>query len=79
VNTKELKIGQHQDQHSGNVALLAWQEKKQLTMISAYHKQDVCGHKKASQEESKSMVVCDCKVSMRGVHLEDTLQLELLK
>jgi hypothetical protein len=36
-----LNKGEHYGQHSGNVAVLAWQDKKQVTMISTYHKDNM--------------------------------------
>jgi hypothetical protein len=41
VKNNKLNKGEHCGQHSGNVAVLAWQDKKQVTMISTYHKDDM--------------------------------------
>jgi hypothetical protein len=38
-NTKLNK--EHCGQHSGDVAVRAWQDKKRVTMISTYHKDDM--------------------------------------
>jgi hypothetical protein len=41
VKNMKLNKGEHCGQHSGDVTVLAWQEKKRVTMISRYHKDDV--------------------------------------
>jgi hypothetical protein len=38
VKNTKLKKGEHCGQHSGDVAVFAWQE---MTMISTYHKDDM--------------------------------------
>jgi hypothetical protein len=54
VKNKKLKKGEHCGQHSGNVAVLAWQDKKQMTMISIYCKDDMrVAVNKANREETK--------------------------
>jgi hypothetical protein len=42
VKNMKLNKGEHRGQHSGDVAVLAYQDKEQVTMISAYHKDDMC-------------------------------------
>jgi hypothetical protein len=41
VRNTKLNEGEHCGQHSGDVAVLAWQDKKRMTMISTYHKDDM--------------------------------------
>jgi hypothetical protein len=76
----KLNKGEHFGQHSGDVAVLAWQDKR-VTMISTYHKDDMCVVvNKANQVQSKPVVVCDYNVNMLGVDLKDQmLQLYLLE
>jgi hypothetical protein len=38
VNNKKLKKGGHCGQHSGDIAIPVWQDKKQVLMMSTYHK-----------------------------------------
>jgi hypothetical protein len=53
--TKKLKKGEHCHQHSGDVAVLALQDKKQVTMISTYHKDEMCMLvNKVNHEETKT-------------------------
>jgi hypothetical protein len=37
----EIEQSEHCGQHSGDVAVLGWQDKKQVAMISTYHKDDM--------------------------------------
>jgi hypothetical protein len=37
VKVKYLKMGEWFGQHSGEVAVLMWHDKKRVTMISTYH------------------------------------------
>jgi hypothetical protein len=74
VKNMKLNKGEHCGQHSGNVAVLAWQDKKQVTLISIYHKDAM--HvvvNKANQVQSKSTVVCDYNINMLGVDLKDQI------
>jgi hypothetical protein len=63
------------------MAVLAWQDKAQVTIISTYHKDEIrLATNKMNQEETKHVVVCDCNVNMLGVDLkQQMLQLYLLK
>jgi hypothetical protein len=76
-----LKKGEYCAQHSGDVAVLAWQDKKRVNMISTYHKSDmrvVVNHEKSP--EIKPVVVCNYNKNMLGVDLKDQmLQLYLLE
>jgi hypothetical protein len=54
------------------VAVSVWQDKKQVTMISAYHKDKMCvGINKVKQEETKPVVVCDYNVNMLAVNMKE--------
>jgi hypothetical protein len=56
------------------VAVLAWQDKNQVTMISTYHKDDMSVVvSKANRVQSKPVVVCDYKVNILGVDLKDQM------
>jgi hypothetical protein len=58
VKNKKLKKGEHCGKHSGDVAVLAWQDKKQMTMISIYCKDDMrVAVNKANREKKQS---CGC-------------------
>jgi hypothetical protein len=75
----KLNKGEHCGQHSGDVTVLAWQDKKRVTMISTYHKDDM--HvviNKANRVQSKCVVVCDYNVNMLGVDLKDQMLLPYL-
>jgi hypothetical protein len=55
-----LKKEGHCGQHSGDVAVLVWQDKQRVSVISVYHKYEVhMALNKANQEETKLVVVCD--------------------
>jgi exonuclease III len=81
VKNTKLNKGEHCGQHSGDVAVLAWQDKKRETVISTYHKDDMrVVVNKANRVQSKSAVVCDYNVNMLEVDLKDQmLQLYLLQ
>jgi hypothetical protein len=56
------------------VAVLAWQDKKQVTMISTYHKDDMrVTVNKANQEETKPVVVCDYNMDLKDQILQPYL------
>jgi hypothetical protein len=63
------------------VAVLAWQDKKRVTVISTYHKDDICVPvNKVNQEETKPVVVYCYNVNMKAVGMKDqVLQLYLLE
>jgi hypothetical protein len=42
VKNKKFKKGECCGQHSGGVALLSWQDKKRVAMISKYRKAEIC-------------------------------------
>jgi hypothetical protein len=74
VKNMKLNKGEHYGQQSGDVAVLAWQDKKRMTMISTYHKDDM--HvvvNKANRVKSKLVVVCDYNINMLGVGLKDQM------
>jgi hypothetical protein len=74
VKNKKLKKGEHCGQHSGDVALLAWQDKKRVTTISIYHRDDMrVVVNKANRVQSKPVVVCDYNLNMLGVDLKDQM------
>jgi hypothetical protein len=74
VKNKKLKKGEHFGQHSGDVAVLAWRDKKRVTMISTYHKDDMrVVVNKANKHETKPVVVCDYNKNMLGVDLKDQM------
>jgi hypothetical protein len=71
VKNKKLNKGEHCGQHTGDVAVLAWQDKKRVTMISAHQKDDMrVAVNKANREETKPVVVCDYNINMLGVDLK---------
>jgi hypothetical protein len=60
--------------NSGDVAVLAWQDKKRVTMISTYHKNDMrVVVNRANKPEIKPLVVCDYNKNMLGVDLKDQM------
>jgi hypothetical protein len=70
----KLNKGEQCGQHSGDVAVLAWQDKKWVTMISTYYKDDMCVVvNKTNRVQPKSVVVCDNNVNMLGVDLKDQM------
>ncbi|XP_021913795.1 piggyBac transposable element-derived protein 4-like, partial [Zootermopsis nevadensis] len=81
VKSKKLKKGEHCGLHSGDVAVLTWQDKKRVTMISTYHKDHMCvTQNKANRVQIKPVVVRDYNKHMLGVDLKDQmLQLYLLE
>ncbi|XP_021915030.1 uncharacterized protein LOC110827574 [Zootermopsis nevadensis] len=65
---------EHCGLHSGDVAVLAWQDKKRVTMISTYHKDDMrVTQNKANRVQIKPVVVRDCNKEMLGVDLKDQM------
>jgi hypothetical protein len=73
VKNKKLKRGEHCCHQSGDVAVLVWQDKKRVTMISTYHKDKMRVIVKANKQETKPVVVCDYNKNMLGVELKDCL------
>ncbi|XP_021913223.1 piggyBac transposable element-derived protein 4-like [Zootermopsis nevadensis] len=74
VKNMKLKKGEHCGQHSGDVAVLAWQDKRRVTMISTYHKHDICVTiNTAKQEQTKPVVVRDYNKHMLGVDMKDQM------
>jgi hypothetical protein len=74
VKNMKLKKGEHCGQHSGDVSVLAWRDKKRVTMISTYHKDDMrVVVNKANKQETKLVVVCDYNKNMMGVDLRDQM------
>jgi hypothetical protein len=70
----KLNKGEHCGPHSGDVAVLVWQDKDRVTMISTYHKDDMpVVVNKANRLQSKSVVVCDYNINMLGVDLKDQM------
>jgi hypothetical protein len=66
----KLKKGEHFGQHSGDVSVLAWRDKKRVTMISTYHRDDMrVIVNKANKQEIKPVVVSDYNKNMLGVDL----------
>jgi hypothetical protein len=56
------------------VAVLVRQDKKRVTMISTYHKDDMrVVVNKANRVQSKPVVVCDYNINMLGVDLKDQM------
>jgi hypothetical protein len=63
LKNKKLKKGEHSGQHSADVAVLVWQDRKQVTMVSTYHKSEMpVTRNKANQEETKPLIVCDYNI-----------------
>jgi hypothetical protein len=55
-------------------AVLAWQDKKHVTMISTYHKDDMrVVVTKANWVQSKPVVVCYYHINMLGVDLKEQM------
>jgi hypothetical protein len=81
VKNMKLKKGEHCAQHSGDVALLAWQDKKRVTKVSTYHKDDMrVVVIRPNKTQIKPVVVCDYSKTMLRVDLKDQmLQLYLLE
>jgi hypothetical protein len=53
------------------VAVLAWQDKRRVTMISSHHRDEMLVSVNiANQEEIKPVVVCDYSLNMLGVDLK---------
>ena len=40
VKEKKLQKGEYFEQHSGDVTVLAWRDKKRVTVLSTYHNDD---------------------------------------
>ena len=74
VKEKKLKKGELVAQHSGPVSILKWKDKKEVTMISAYHGEETrMKLMKCRQEKQKPVSVLDCNEKMGGVDLKDSL------
>jgi hypothetical protein len=72
MKNMKLNKGEHCGQHSGDVAILAWQDKKRVTMISTYHNDDMhVAVNKANREETKPVVDCDYNINILGVDLNE--------
>jgi hypothetical protein len=52
---KTLKRGKHCGQHSGDIGIHIWQDKKKVTMILMSHKDEM--HHKVNKEETKLSVM----------------------
>ena len=74
VKEKKLKKEEMAAQHSGPVSLLKWKDKKQVTMISAYHGGETrMKRTKCRQERQKPLSVLDYNKNMGGIDLKDQL------
>jgi predicted nucleic acid-binding Zn ribbon protein len=70
----KLKKGEQFAQQSGDVAVLAWQDKKRVTMVSTYHKDDMrVVVNRANKTHIKPVVVCDYNKNMLRVDLKDQM------
>jgi hypothetical protein len=57
-----------------DMAVLTWQDKKTVTMISTYHKDELhVAVNKVNKEETKPVVVYNYNVHMGGVDLKDQM------
>lgn len=71
LKSKKLKKERHCIQHSGDAAVLVWQDKQRVSVISMYHKEEIhMGIMKANQEETKLAVVCDYSDNILGLDLK---------
>jgi hypothetical protein len=68
---EKLKKGETVAQHSTNVEVLAWQDKKTVTFISTYHSGEMSTISKDGKEIIKSKVAFDYNTSMGRVNLKD--------
>jgi hypothetical protein len=67
-----LKKGEQCAQLSGDVAVLAWQDKKRVTMVSTYYKDDMrVVVIRPNKTQIKPVVVCDYNKNMLWVDLKD--------
>jgi hypothetical protein len=74
MKNKKLKKGECCGQHSADVAVLASQDKKCVSMISTYRKYEThVAINKQNHEETKPVVICDCNVTVLGVDLKDKM------
>jgi hypothetical protein len=74
VKNMKLNKGEHFGQQSGDVAVLAWRDKKRVTMISTFHKDDMRVFvNRANKQVTKPVVVCDYNKNMLGVDLKDQM------
>jgi hypothetical protein len=76
VKNEKLKEGDHYFQHSGDVVILAWQDKK-----ATYQRDEMCVViNEVNQEDRKPVVLCDYSLNILGLDLKDQmLQPYLLK
>ena len=71
---KKLKKGELVAQHSGPVSVLKWKDKKEVTVISAYHGEETrMKLTKCWQQKKKPVSVLDYNENMNGVDLKDQL------
>jgi hypothetical protein len=74
VKEKRLKKGELIAQHSGQVFVLKWGDKKEEAMISTYHGKETRKQlTKRGQEKEKPISVLDYNENMGGVDLKDHL------
>jgi hypothetical protein len=69
IRDKRLKKEEHCSQHSGDIGVQAWQDKKRGTMIFTYHKEVYSKVNKANKKETKPAVVNEYDLSMGAVYL----------
>ncbi|XP_041984607.1 piggyBac transposable element-derived protein 4-like isoform X2 [Aricia agestis] len=78
INKTPLKRGEYIARHSGDVTVLAWQDKKLITMISTCHGAStalptVSSRPSSRPEALKPQVVLDYNKFMRGVDMKDQM------
>ena len=74
VKEKKLKKGELVAQHSGQLSVLKWKDKKEVTVISTYHGEETrMKLTKCRQEKQKPVSVLDYNENIGGVDLKDHL------
>jgi hypothetical protein len=73
VKTKKLKKRETVGQHSTDVAVLDWQDRKRATLISTYHNGEMSTISKDGKEIIKPKVAFDYNTNMGGVDLKDQM------
>jgi hypothetical protein len=69
---ENLKKGEQFGQHSGEIGVLTWHDKKRVTMISTYHTDEMRVSISRGKEVIKP-VVSDYNTHMGGVDLKDEM------
>jgi hypothetical protein len=73
VKTKKLKKGETVRQHSGPVTVLKWSDKKTVSMISTYHRDDIRTATVRGKEVQKPVSVTDYNNMGGRIGLKDQM------